>query len=172
MTINASHSIVAYVGDDLSIDCIVASLPQSDSYLIIWYNNNYQVPYAFPPLVVHVDYIVGPFNKDHCQVIATLTIRNLTYEDSGNYSCKAAVTDHHQVTDTVILMVREHTGQPIEDYKSLIIEISIPVSVVIILSSVSVTLGYFYYQHVCQVRLKKALEEYRKRPLPRKGCCL
>ena len=156
----------------MSIDCIVASLPQSGTYLIRWYQNNQEVPFAIPPEVMHIDFMEGAFNKDHCQVITTLTIRNFTYEDSGNYSCKAFVSDHHPVSDTVILMVKEHTEQPVDNYKTLIIEISIPGSVVFILSSISVTLGYFYYQHARQVKLKKALEEYRKRPLPRKGCCL
>ena len=168
VSINSSHIIEAYVGEDLSIGCTVASLPSPSSYLIRWYSNNYQVPYAIPP-VMHIDYIEGPFNVDHCQIITTLTIRNLTYEDSGNYSCVASATDHHPVSDTVILKVTKHKKQPTDNNKLLIIQTSIPASVVIILSSISVTLGYFYYQHARQVKLRKALEEYQKRPLPRKG---
>ena len=135
MTINASHIIDAYVGDVLSIVCIVASLPQSDNYLIRWYKNNLEVPYEIPPDVKHIDYTEGSFNEDHCQVLTTLNIRNLTYEDSGNYTCKAAVTDHYPVIDTIILMVKEHKGEPVDNYKSLIIKIGIPVSVYLLSTS-------------------------------------
>ena len=131
VVINASHSIEAYIGDDLNISCIVASSFTLDSSFINWYKDGDEVPYAIPP-AMHVDYIVGSFNADQCQVITTLSIRNLTYGDSGNYSCEASPTNKYPVTDTVMLLVKEHRRQPIDDYKLLIIEISTPVSVVII----------------------------------------
>ena len=114
-----------------------------------------------------VCYVEGDFNKVHCQKIITLSIRNLTIKDSGNYSCIAAVSNYPVVIDTLLLTVTTTTKQPHD--KSPIIKISIPVSVVIVLSAVSMTLGFFYYQHKRQVKLQKALEEYQKRPLPRKG---
>ena len=64
---------------------------------------------------------------------------------------------------TVTAPVKQH------DYKSLIIKISIPVSVVIILLAITVTMGIFYHLYLRQVKLQKALEQYRERPLPKKG---
>ena len=168
MTINASHNLVAYVGDDLSIDCIVASLSQSDSNLLRWFRGREEIDYGSSP-VTRVYYLEGSYDKVHCRQTITLIIRNLTFEDSGNYSCKSAVSDGMTaVTDTMLLTVTVPRKQV--DYKSLIIKISIPVSVVIILLAISVTVGFFHYLHVRQVKLQKALEEYRKRPLPTKGC--
>ena len=41
MTINASHNLVAYVGNDLTIDCIVASMtqPGDSRNFIRWFKN-------------------------------------------------------------------------------------------------------------------------------------
>ena len=164
MTINASHNLVAYVGDDLTIDCIVASLPQSGNVGIRWFKNETVeiTPHG------HVDYSLSDFDKVHCRQIITLKIKNLTFEDSGNYTCVSAVFDYKSVTDTMLLTVTVPVKQL--DYKLLITKISIPVSIVIILSAISATIGFFYYLHVRQMKLQKALEEYQKRPLPKKGC--
>ena len=170
MTINASHDLVVFVGNDLKIDCIVASLPHDSGGGIRWhYNNNskYQYEIYCDSPTARVYYIEGDFNKVHCQKIITLIIRNLTFQDSGDYSCIAALSNYPVVTDTLSLTVTTLPKQP--DYKLTIIKISIPVFVVIILSAVSMTLGFFYYQRTRQVKLKKALEEYQKRPLPKKG---
>ena len=162
VTINASHNLVAYVGDELSIDCIVASLPQSGNNGIRWFKNVSEIlPFG------HVTYQLGDFDKVHCRQVITLNIRNLTFEDSGNYTCVGAVSDYRSVTDTMLLTVTVPVKQP--DYKLLIIKISIPVAIVIILLVISVTVGFFHYLHVRQVKLQKALEEYRRRPLPTKG---
>ena len=163
MTINASHNLVAYVGNDLTIDCIAASLTQSGNIGIRWFKNESEIlPYG------HVDYQLGDFDKIHCRRIITLIIKNLTFEDSGNYTCVSAVSDYRPVTDTMLLTVTVPPKQP--DYKLLITKISIPVSVVIVLLAICVTIGFFYYLHVRQMKLQKALEEYQKRPLPNKGC--
>ena len=165
VTINASHNLVAYVGDDLTIDCIVASLTQSGTSAIRWFKNETEIlPYG------HVDYQLGDFDKIHCRQIITLEIKNLTFEDSGNYTCVSAVSNYRSVTDTMLLTVTVPQKQP--DYKLLITKISIPVSVIIVLLGICMTLGFFYYLHVRQMKLQKALEEYQKRPLPNKGCQL
>ena len=169
VTINASHNLVAYVGEDLTIDCIVASLPQSDSKVLRWYKGKRELDYERTAATgTRVYYLEGSYDKVHCRQNITLNIKNLTFEDSGNYSCASGVSIGRKVIDTMLLTVTVPRKQV--DYKSLIIKISIPVSVVIILSVISVTLGFFYYQRVRHAKLKKALEEYQKRPLPKKGC--
>ena len=168
VAISASHNLVAYIGDDLSIDCVVASLPQSN-YFMRWFKDESEIlkysDYYHPPARVYS--FSHPFDKQHCQIIFTLKIKNLTFEDSGNYSCTSEVSDEHRVTDSMLLTVTVPTKQP--NYKSLIVEISIPVSVVMILLAISVTVGFFYYQRLRQRKLQQALEEYHKRPLPKKG---
>jgi len=168
VAITASHNLVAYVGDDLSIDCVVASLPPSN-FFIRWHKNDSEIlhcsKYFCPPSRSYS--IQHPFNKNHCQIIYTLKIKNLTIEDSGNYSCTCEVSNFPRVTESMLLTVTVPTKQP--NYKSLIVDISIPVSVIIVLSMISMALGFFYYQHVRQTKLQKALEEYYKRPLPKKG---
>ena len=165
VTINASHNLVAYVGDELSIDCIVASLPQSGNNGIRWFKNVSEIlPFG------HVFYQKGDFDEVHCRRVITLKFRNLTFEDSGNYTCVSAVSDYRSVTDTMLLTVTVPVPVKQPDYKLLIIKISIPVAIVIILLAIFVTVGFFHYLHVRQVKLQKALEEYRRRPLPTKGC--
>ena len=163
MTINASHNLVAYVGNNLTIHCIVASLPQFGNIGIRWFKNESEIlSYG------RVVYQLGDFDKIHCRQIITLIITNLTFEDSGNYTCVSAVSDYRSVTDTMLLTVTVPSKQP--DYRLMITKISIPVSVVIVLLAICVTIGFFYYLHVRQMKLQKALEEYQKRPLPNKGC--
>ena len=168
VTIDASQNLVAYVGDDLSVDCIVASLAQADSTTILWYKDENQVAnrFYYPP-DTRVGWLSHPFNKFQCQQIVTLSIRNLTFSDSGNYSCFAAISDYHRVIDSMLITVTVPMKQP--NYKSLIIRITIPLSVVIILLAILVVFGTYYYQRKCQIKLQKALEEYQKRPLPKKG---
>ena len=161
MTIEASDNLVAYVGDDLSIDCIVASMPHTFNYLIVWQKNEANL------FGSRVDVTESDFDKDRCRIISTLNIRNLTFEDSGTYTCWGIVTDKPGVNDSVLLTVTTPAKEP--EYKSLILKISIPVSVVVILSAILIVLGFFYYQHMRQVKLQRALEEYCKRPLPKKG---
>ena len=169
VTINASHNLVTYVGDDLTIDCIVASLPQSDNKVLRWLKGERELDYEKTATTgTRVFYLKGSYDKVHCRQNITLNIKNLTFEDSGNYSCASAVSVEHKVTDTMLLTVTVPTKQA--DYKSLIFKISIPVSVVIILSVISMTIGFFFYQQVRHAKLQKALEEYRQRPLPKKGC--
>ena len=168
VTINASHNLVAYVGDDLSIDCVVASWSNSDSDFLKWHKNGHEVYYdRASPQPCRVCYSQSLFDKVHCQQIITLNIKNLTFNDSGNYSCGAETSNYPMVIDTMFITVTIPTKQP--NYKSMIIKISIPVSVVIILLAISVVVGTYYYQRKCQIKLQKALEEYQKRPLPKKG---
>ena len=165
VTINASHNLVAYIGDNLNITCIVASLPDKDSVIIRWFKNMSEILPSY-----HIDYSVSDFDKIHCRKIITLYIRNLTFEDSGNYICYSSISDYISM-DNMLLAVRKPVKavkQP--DNKSLIIGISIPVSIIIILLGISVTLGIFYYLHMRQLKLQKALEEYCERSLPKKGC--
>ena len=166
VTIDASDNLVAYVGDDLSIDCIVASLPNILNNAIRWYKYKEEVL----ALDDRVYYTKGHFDEDHCRIITTLSIKNLTFEDSGNYTCADIISDENVVNDSILLTVTTPAKQP--EYKSLILKISIPVSVVVMLSAIFVVLGFFYYQHMRQVKLQQALEEYHKRPLPKKGCLI
>lgn len=164
MTINASHNLISYVGDDLNIDCIVASLPQSYSNFIKWYKFESEDIYQ----EISYSYILNsPFDKVHCRQIITLNIKNLTFKDSGNYSCITWVSNLPSVIDSIILTVTVPIDQP--NYKLLIIKISIPVSVIMILVSIFMISGCFYYQHTRKVKLQQALEKYQKRPLPKKG---
>ena len=168
MTINASHNLDAFVGDDLIIECIVASLSnfQAKSGLIRWYKNNSQIYETSP--TYHAYYELSNFDKTHCRKTISLYIRNLTLEDSGNYICKGIGYDSLEEGDTMLLTVKVPAKQP--NYKSLIIEISVPVSIAITLLGILVTSGIFYYLHMRNVKLQDALEEYYKRPLPKKGC--
>ena len=168
--INASHNLVAYVGDDLNIDCDIASLAQAaDSTILLWYKNTKQLLYKpYSPPNTRVGWFKkNIFDKVHCRQIITLSIKNVTFDDSGNYSCAASISDFPKVVDSMLLTVTVPTKQP--DYKSLILKTSIPVSVVIILLAILVVVGTYYYQHKRQMKLQKALEEYQKRPLPWKG---
>ena len=165
VTIDASDNLVAYVGDDLSIDCIVASMPDGYIHLIPWWKDDNEVD----SLGSHVDVKESPFDKDHCRIISTLSIRNLSFEDSGTYSCFAEVADSSWVNDSILLTVTIPTKLEQPNNNAIILKISIPVSVVIVLSVIFVVLGFFYYQHLRQVRLQQALEGYRKRLLPKKG---
>ena len=165
VTINASHDLVAYVGDDLSVDCIVASSSQ-DSGALTWFKN-------FTHIIAgeRVYHSRSSFDRVHCRQIVTLYFKNLTFNDSSSYSCYGYSSNYDATVDTMLLTVTVPPAplkQP-DDYRSLIIKISIPVGLVIILSAVSITIGFFYYQHARQVKLRKALEEYRGRPLPQKG---
>ena len=170
VTINASHNLVAYVGDDLSIDCVVASWSQTNSNVIAWLKNECEIDYeGSSPPETRVFYSASHFDKIHCRQFMTLNIRKLTFTDSGNYSCIATytVSDYPMVVKSILLTVTVPMKQP--NYKSLILKISIPISVVIIILAISVALGTYYYQQKYQIKLQKALEEYQKRPLPRKG---
>ena len=169
VTINGSHDLVAYVGDDLSIHCVVASYPQPPSNGIIrWHkNDSCNSKDITKNSSARVYFNMTSYDKIHCSQIITLYIRKLTFEDSGIYTCCGRVSDYTPDPDTMKLTVTVPVKQP--DYKSLIIKISIPVSVVIILLGTSVMLGFFYYLRVRQMKLQKALEKYRKRPLPKKG---
>ena len=166
MVINASHNLVAYVGDDLNIDCIIASLQQDDEIVIRWLKSKTEIKSRIYSPEARVSYLEDDYDKAHCRLRITLSIKNLTYGDSGNYSCVASTEG--RVTDSMLLTVTVPEKQ--SDYKSLIMKIGIPVSVVIILLAISITLGFFYNQHMRQVKLKQALKEYQERPLPRKGC--
>ena len=166
VTINASHNLVAYVGDDLSIDCIVASSQESDTTALTWFKN-------FTHIIrgERVYHSKSSFDRVHCRQIVTLYFKNLTFNDSGYYSCYGYISNYDATVDTMLLTVTVPPAplKQLDDYRSLIIKISIPVGLIIILSAISITVGFFYYQHVCQVKLQKALEEYRGRPLPKKG---
>ena len=165
VTINASYNLLAYVGDNLDIQCIVASLPNGNDTQIKWFKNSSEIIDTY-----HASHNVSDFDKIHCRRISTLYIRNLTFEDSGIFTCVSYISDY-SATDRVLLTVTvpvKTVKQP--DYKLLIVKISIPVSIVVILLGISVTLGVFYHLHMRQVKLRKALEEYYKRPLPKKGC--
>ena len=168
VTINGSHNLIAYVGDDLTINCIVASFPQSRS--IRWHKNIscYSKEIVNKSSSARVHYHIPSYDKIHCRQIITLYIRSLTFEDSGNYTCCGTVSDYEPELDTMSLTVTVPVKQP--DYKSLIIKTSVPISMVMIILGTSVMLGFFYYLHVRQLKLQKALEKYQKRPLPKKGC--
>lgn len=168
VTINGSHNLVAYVGDDLTINCIVASYPQNG--IIRWHKNDScnSKEITHKSSSAHVYFHMPSFDDIHCRQIITLHIRNLAFEDSGIYTCCARVSDYSPDPDTMLLTVTVPVKQP--DNKSLIIKISVPVSVVIILLGTSVMLGFFYYLRVRQLKLQKALEKYQNRPLPKKGC--
>ena len=167
VTINASHNLDAFVGDDLIIECIVASLSnfQAEYGLIRWYKNNSQIYETSP--TYHAYYKLSNFDKTHCRKTISLYIRNLTLEDSGNYICKGIGSNSLEEGDVMLLTVTVPGKQP--NYKSLILEISVPVSIVITLLGISVTLGIFYYLHMRNIKLQNALEEYCERPLPKKG---
>ena len=168
MTINASPNLVAYVGNDLEIDCVVASWSQADSNYARWLRNEDEIDFEdSSSSATHIFYTKSEFDKDHCSQFMTLNIRKLTFKDSGNYSCAATVNAYPMVIKTMLLTVTVPMKQP--NYKSLILKISIPVSVFIIILAISVVLGTYYYQRKCQMKLQKALEEYQKRPLPKKG---
>ena len=167
VTINGSHNLVAYVGDDLTIDCIVASYPQS--HRIRWHKNeSCDSDEITDNSSARVHFHIPSFDKIHCRQINTLYIKKLTFEDSGTYTCCGRISNIAPDPDTMLLTVTLPARQP--DYKSLIIKISVPVSVFIILIGTSVMLGFFYYLHVRQLKLQKALEKYQNRPLPKKGC--
>lgn len=169
VTINGSHNLVAYVGDDLSINCIVASFPQSRSTR--WHkNNSCNSKEITEKSSARVYFDMPLFDKIHCRQIITLYIANLTFEDSGTYTCCGRVSDYAADFDTMLLTVAVPNTMKQPDYKSFIIKISVPVSVVIILLGTSVVLGFFYYLRVRQLKLQKALEKYQNRPLPKKGC--
>ena len=180
VTINGSHNLVAYVGDDLRINCTVASYLQPPTRGIIrWHkdescNSKEITDNSFSRVHFHIP----SFDNIHCRQVVTLYIRNLTLNDSGNYTCCGRFSDYEPDPDTMLLTVMVPVKQPNyksliikPDYKSLIIKISVPVSVVIILLGTFAMLGFFYYLHVRhQMKLQKALEKYRNRPLPKKGC--
>ena len=168
VTINASHNLFAFVGDDLVIKCIVASLPNTANKGIGWFKNDsdFLMIYQTSPND-HIYHKLSNFDETHCRQTISLFIRNLTFEDSGNYICRSIVSGS-PVDDTMLLTVTTPIKQT--DYKSLIVKISVPVSIFIIMLGVSVTLGIFYYLRMRQVKLQNALEEYGKRPLPKKGC--
>ena len=168
VTINASHNLVAYVGDDLSIDCVVASWSQSETSFLEWYKNGNEVflDCASSP-ASRVCYSESPFDKVHCRQLITVNIKNLAFNDSGYYSCGAGISKYPMVMDTKLITVTVPMKQP--NYKSLILEISIPVSMVIILLAICVILITYYYQRKRHIKLQKALEEYQKRRLPKKG---
>ena len=168
ISIDPSHNLVAYVGGDLSIDCTVASWSQADSAAIMWYKDSIAVANGnYSPPDTRVTWFSHSFDKFRCRQIVTLGIRNLTLNDSGNYSCVATVSDYLRVTEAMLLTVTVPIKQL--NYKSLIIKLSIPASVVIILLAISVILVTYYYQRKCQIKLQKALEEYQRRQLPKKG---
>ena len=171
VTINASHNLIAYIGDDLSIDCIVASTQEADTTALTWYKNFTNIISSSPGERVH--HSKSSFDRVHCQQIVTLYFKNLTFEDTSNYSCYGYISTYSTV-DTMLLTVMvppTPVKQP-ADYRSLVTKISIPACVIIILSAVAITTGFFYYQHARKVKLQKALEEYRGRPLPKKGWCV
>ena len=168
VSINASDNLVVYVGGDLSIDCTVASLVQADSAITMWYKDNIAVANGnYSPPDTRVTWFSHSFDEFYCRQIFTLSIRNLTFKDGGTYSCVTTISDYPRITDTFLITVTVPIKQP--NYKSLIIKLSIPVSVVIILLAIFVMLITYYYQRKRHIKLQKALEEYQKRRLPKKG---
>ena len=146
VTINASHNLVVYVGDDLSIACVVTSWSYSESKFLTWLKNGHGVYYdSSSPPTCRVCYSASLFDKVHCQQIITLNIKNLTFNDSGNYSCVVRISYYSMVNDTMLITITVPMKQPTANHKSLILKISIPVSVVIILLVFSLVVGAYYY---------------------------
>jgi len=155
------------IGDNISIECKVSSIPHTHGYSLVWYKNNKQV--YDPSGRVHD--IQQDFNKKDCSVTSTLYIYNATFNDSANYSCSVTISDYPPVVEPILLNVTLPTKQPLlkRSYKILIIEIGIPLIIVLVFSGVSITLAILHYLRKRQKRLHQALEQYRRRPLPKKG---
>ena len=163
VSINASHNLVAYVGDDLSIDCVVAALTHSKSSFLKWHKNGLKIDLenSSPP-TKRVCYSKSPFDKVSCRQVITLIIRNLAVKDSGHYSCVAEVPNNFIKTDTILITVTEPVKQALANLTKIII----PVSVVIITLALSVAVGTYLCR---KAKLRRASKLYQKRPLPKKG---
>jgi len=169
VTIKAHHhSVTAHVGDNITIDCEVASIPHAPDYLIVWYKNDGQLS-RFISARVHS--ILQEFSKINCSQTSTLIIYNATLNDSANYSCAVPISDYPAVVDTISLNVSLPPKQTaaLYSYRLLIVKVGIPLIMIVILSGVSITLAVLYYQRKRQKRLHQALEQYKRRPLPKKG---
>ena len=153
------------MGDDLSIDCVVASLAQPDSSFMEWHKNGLTIDFenSSPP-TNRICYSKSPFDEVHCQQVITLIIRNLSFNDSGQYSCVAVVPDYSMLTHTILITVTGPVKQALANLK--LTKIIIPVSVVIITLALSVVVGTYLCR---KVKLRRASELYQKRLLPKKG---
>jgi len=131
----------------------------------VWYKDNEQLwnPSA------HVHDVLQDFNKIDCSVTSTLYINNATFNDSANYSCSVTISDYNAVITTISLDVISQPSFNHPSYKMLIVQIGVPLIIVLVFSGVSITLAVLHYQRKHQKRLHQALEQYRRRPLPKKG---
>ena len=165
---NLPNSTIAYIGNNISIECKAASIPHTYGYSLVWYKDNEQLWNPSP----RVYDVLQDFNKIHCSVTSTLYINNATFNDSANYSCSVTISDYNAVVRTISLNVISPPKQPSfnrPSYKMLIIQIGIPLIIVLVFSGVSITLAVLHYKRKHQKRLNQALEQYRRRPLPKKG---
>ncbi|XP_065910614.1 fibroblast growth factor receptor-like isoform X2 [Dysidea avara] len=163
---HVGDNITAHVGDNITIICKVASIPHTYDYSIVWYKNDEQL--WNPSARVHD--VVQDFKKFDCSRTSTLYITNATFNDSANYSCSAAISDYLPQVKTVSLSITLPPKQPSIKhpiYKLLLVGITL--LVVLVFFGISITLAVLHYQRKRQKRLHQALEQYRRRPLPKKG---